>query len=602
MVVELHVKSPHGAAVLGALVRVVGPSGTLIGREIEEGRLRFRFAQRGEYEITVENHANCLEFETYRGIIHASPAERKCVIVRESSSAPSLTSAVSEEGAKRICGARLDTVDGERQLVDIVLDYRWFTPIGFPPTTGNRVELLVDGEEGWGAVARTIENAEHSIRIATWVYDPRMELLRPHPLADPALRVPYTIHRMLGQRAAEGLLVQLLLWDPPLLPMPRETLVVARLGDDYFEVLSEKNPTQQHIFHDELELTNLLIGGLPIGSYHQKTVVCDGRIGFCGGMNLKQNDWDTRLHRIFDPARCRFSRPSAHRLRVRDSAAATDHPPRHDFMARLEGPSVVHLEENFRQRWNRLIERGVDHAECATPVPQPAPCAPAGSSAVQVVRTMPAPLCERGILDVWLRAIAAAKRLVYVEDQYFRSVIVSRAIADAAQKNPNLSVIAITNEVHANRPISGQWNRVCFDIIREAIPQFELHALHVAGVDCRGKRSNIRVDNHGKLLIVDDVFLMVGSCNVNDRGLEYEGECNLAVVDRDFVARCRLELFRDCLDDDPRLGRSIDEDVGIFHEHAAANAKTPPSHGQHPFVVPFVPRPRNVGIFHRRVF
>lgn len=391
-------------------------------------------------------------------------------------------------------------------------------------------------------------------------------------------------------------------WNPPLLPLHQETLAVARLGDEGFEVLVEKNPTQQHIFQERHGFSNLVVGGLPIGSYHQKTVVCDGRIGFCGGMNLKQNDWDTRLHRIFDPARCRFSRPRAFRLRVRDSAEPADHPPRHDFMARIEGPSVAHLEENFRQRWNRLMERGVPHAENSTPVPEPAPCREVGSSAVQVVRTMPVPFEERGILDVWLRAIAAARQLIYVEDQYFRSVLVSEAIAAAIQKNPQLAVIAITSEAHANQPITGQWSRVCFDLIRAVRPDFELHALPVLGTDCRGNRCVIRVDNHGKLLIVDDVFLMVGSCNVNDRGLEYEGECNVAVVDREFVARARLDLFRDYLEADPRLGWSIEDDVRIFHEHAAANRNRLPTPHQHPFVVPFVPRPRNRMIFDRRVF
>jgi phospholipase D1/2 len=319
-------------------------------------------------------------------------------------------------------------------------------------------------------------------------------------------------------------------------------------------------------------------------------------------MNLKQNDWDTRMHRIFDPARCRFSRPHSFRQRVRDLAEVADHPPRHDFMARIEGPSVAHLEENFRQRWNRLIDRGALHAKNSTPVLEPSRCNEVGSSAVQVVRTMPAPFEERGILDVWLRAIAAAEQLIYVEDQYFRSVVISEAIAAALQKKPKLSVIAITSEAQANQPITGQWSRVCFDLIRAVRPEFELHALQVLGVDCRGKRSIIRIDNHGKLLIVDDVFLMVGSCNVNDRGLEYEGECNVAVVDREFVTRARLDLFRDYLDGDPRLGWSLADDVRIFHEYAAANRKRVPMSNQHPFVVPFVPRPRKRMIFDRRVF
>ncbi len=603
MIVELRVTTPHGAAVQGAFVRLEGPLGTLVGRERRPGRYRFRFrlSPGDRHEILIETRAGGFELQTFRGIIQISATHEKCMSV----SGSSLLSvrATSVLGGQIVSRKTECHGNDKRQLFDVVLDYKWFTAVGFPPTLGNRFELLVDGEDGWGAVARTIAESKKSIRIVTWVYDPRMELLRPEPLSDPASRAPYTIHRMLGRRAAEGTLVQLLLWSPPLLPMPRETLAAARLGDDGFEVLSEKNPTQQRIFQEKHGLSNWVIGGLPIGSYHQKTVVCDGRVGFCGGMNLKQNDWDTRLHRIFDPARCRFSRPHAFRQRVRDSVEVADHPPRHDFMARIEGPSVAHLEANFRQRWNHLISRGVLHAEHATPVPTPVQCNDVlGSSVVQVVRTMPAPFEERGILDVWLRAIAAAEQLIYVEDQYFRSVVISEAIAAALQKKPHLSLIAITSEAHANQPITGQWSRVCFDIIRAVRPDFELHALQVLGLDCRGKSCIIRIDNHGKLLIVDDVFLMVGSCNVNDRGLEYEGECNVAVVDRELVARVRLDLFSDYLDRDPRLGWSLDDDVRIFHEHAAANRKRSMTSNEHPFVVPFVPRPRRRTIFDRRVF
>lgn len=600
MIVELGVKTPHGAVVQGAFVRVIGAPGSISVRERRPGRYRFLVSPGEDYEIIIEGPKQGFEFQTYRGILHISAADQKCVLIRGESTEFVPASSVLAEEIKGKTIFRKE--QRKRQDLDVVLDYKWFTPIGFPPTLGNRVELLVDGEDGWANVARAIESARETIRIATWVYDPQMELLRPEPLADPPARVLNTVHRMLQRRASEGVLVQLLLWDPPLLPLPRETKNAARSAMDGFEVLSEKNPTPFTIFQEKHEIPNLVVGGWPIGSYHQKTVVCDGRVGFCGGMNLKQNDWDTRLHRIFDPARCRFSRPGAFRRRVRDLAEPADHPPRHDFMARIEGPSVAHIEENFRQRWNRLINRGVLHAENSTPVEMPSLGMEAGSSAVQVVRTMPAPLEERGIRDVWLRAIRAARKLIYIEDQYFRSVAISEAIAAAIQKTPALQVIVITSEMHANQPITGQWSRVCFDIIGAVRPEFNLFALHVIGTDCHGNRSVLRIDNHGKLLIVDDTFLMVGSCNVNDRGLDYEGECNLAIVDPEFVIRARQDLFHDYLDADPRLGWSLENDVRIFQEHAVANREGGPRSHVHPFVVPFVPRPRKRLIFHRGVF
>jgi phosphatidylserine/phosphatidylglycerophosphate/cardiolipin synthase-like enzyme len=215
---------------------------------------------------------------------------------------------------------------------------------------------------------------------------------------------------------------------------------------------------------------------------------------------------------------------------------------------------------------------------------------------------MPVPHEERGILDVYLRAIRAAEKLVYIEDQFFRSTYVSEALARAVRKNPSLAVLVVTVEGQANHPIMGAWSRACFERIREAAPDFALYSLRVGCTDGRGRRRVEEVDNHGKLLLVDDVFLMVGSCNVHDRGFEYEGECNLAVFDPALVSRVRLGLFEDYLGGDGRLGGGIASDVALFRDHAANNARRPPEDAEHPYLVPFEPRPRKLVIFDRGVF
>ncbi|HSN96941.1 MAG TPA: phospholipase D-like domain-containing protein, partial [Candidatus Nanopelagicales bacterium] len=309
-------------------------------------------------------------------------------------------------------------------------------------------------------------------------------------------------------------------------------------------------------------------GSFAIGSHHQKTVVVDGRVGFCGGMNIKENDWDTREHRVFEPRRSAFSRPAAARALVAEGGARPDHPPRHDFMARVEGPAVAHLEENFRERWNRLVAERPESPE-ATPVEPPSPEPPAGGSQVQVVRTMPGG--ERGILDVYLRAVAAARRLIYIEDQYFRSTRVSDAIAEALRASPDLAVVVLTAERQARDLLAGGWAHECFSRIQREVPHFELYTLRVSARDRDGRIVMEDVDNHAKLLIVDDRFLMVGSCNVNDRGFEYEGEIDVAVADADLARQVRVNLWREHLEDDPRLDGEIGRDLAVWREHAERN-------------------------------
>jgi len=49
------------------------------------------------------------------------------------------------------------------------------------------------------------------------------------------------------------------------------------------------------------------------------------------------------------------------------------------------------------------------------------------------------------------------------------------------------------------------------------------------------------------MLIVDDVFMSIGSCNKNNRGIIYEGELNVAVLDADWVRAQRRRIFANIL-------------------------------------------------------
>jgi phosphatidylserine/phosphatidylglycerophosphate/cardiolipin synthase-like enzyme len=57
----------------------------------------------------------------------------------------------------------------------------------------------------------------------------------------------------------------------------------------------------------------------------------------------------------------------------------------------------------------------------------------------------------------------------------------------------------------------------------------------------------VDMDVHSKMLIVDDEFMSVGSCNKNNRGVFYEGELNVAVHDRAWVTAERRRVFANML-------------------------------------------------------
>ncbi len=494
-------------------------------------------------------------------------------------------------------GRIVDVREGEDDLdfvIDATIDYLWFTPVGTPPRLGCEVDLLVDGHAGWGAVAEAIRGAQRSVHITTWIYEPDAELERPDPLADPDDRAPFTVQRLLEERAAAGATVRLLPWDAPLIRLPYEARRAGRTPDDRFEVMEEGNPTLVAVLGAGDDPVLGALFNFQIGSQHQKTVIVDGEVGFCGGMNLKQNDWDRRAHDVFDARRCRFERPRSWRERVDGRRARADHPPRHDFVARVRGPAVADLQANFGQRWNRLIAQEAKWSEHASAVPWPdVPDARPGGVPCQVIRTMPGDPPERGILDVHLRALRAARRLIYIEDQYFRSTHVSDAIADAVRTWPELTVIVVTLESQANDWLAGGWSREAYERIARRRPGWELYTLLVARPDERGELVDQEVDNHAKLMIVDDLFLTVGSCNINDRGFEYEGEINIAVTDPALVSATRLDIWREHLADDPALCGDLGDDIAVWMRHAEANRAWRDGLAEAPAsaVQPFVPRP-----------
>ncbi len=586
ILLELRIQTPHGQPVLGAAVLVHGEEGGIRAAE-RQGLYRLVVPGPGDYQLRVERFGRDDGFDhrTLRATFFLLPSARGLLARR-----------LQPPQNQR---SRIESIEVEGGAVQLVatLDYLWFTHIGFPPTEGNAVELHVDGQAGWGAVAKDIAEARESVHLTTWIYQPTTELERPEPLADPDERATFTVHEMLEERAKAGARVRLLLWDAPVLQPPREARDAGRTAGDRFEVLEQNNPTERDLFPDEWALANRLFGNFQIGSYHQKTVVVDGRVGYCGGMNLKENDWDSRVNRLFDPRRCRFDRSGEHRRRVQAKEEKPDHLPRHDFIARIEGPAVEHLEGNFRQRWNHMIEQDARWAEQASAMAAPEPVAaqPQGS-AVQVVRTMPAPFDERGILDVHIRAVRTARKLIFIEDQYFRSTHLSDAIADAVRTWPELHVVVLTIQGEAEGLGTGAWTRECFERVRQRMPKkrrgaFELYSLKVWDRDASGRGHLQDVDNHSKLMIVDDRFLTVGSCNINDRGFEYEGEINVAVVDPPRVRAWREDIWRSHLANDRRIGGGADSDVAIWMEHAAANRAFARSLSDAPRskVFPFVP-------------
>jgi phosphatidylserine/phosphatidylglycerophosphate/cardiolipin synthase-like enzyme len=320
------------------------------------------------------------------------------------------------------------------------------------------------------------------------------------------------------------------------------------------------------------------------GSHHQKLVVtrrrdgADHDIAFVGGIDLCHGRHDDARH-LGDPQV----------IEIDDRYG--DRPPWHDVQAELHGPAVAALADTFRERWEdphpldhhnpwrRAVRQVTRQPRHPDPLPprrdEPAPCGP---HAVQVLRTYPAkrpaypfaPEGERSIARAYLKALPRARRLVYLEDQYFWSERAARALADALRANPELHVVVvvprfpdrdglITGPAH----LLGQHRAMA--MVRDAGGE------RVAVYDIENERGT-PIYVHAKVVVIDDEVALLGSDNLNRRSWTHDSELSIAVFDEDrddrapadpggqghgarrFARSLRLELERE------HLGSSDDID------------------------------------------
>ncbi|HVI00715.1 MAG TPA: phosphatidylserine/phosphatidylglycerophosphate/cardiolipin synthase family protein [Enhygromyxa sp.] len=486
-----------------------------------------------------------------------------------------------------------DSATGPRNRIVI---YDWFVrgPKRAPPRGGHQVELLIDGEQTWSRVVEDLERAREEIQISMWMARPDMELLRPAKLAvsEPSERAELRLGAMLERRASEGVGVRLLIWGvvytPILDPWLRRWYWRRSANID---VLEQDHP---HV----------------LGSIHQKTITIDGRIGYCGGMNLKQNDWDTSEHAIFEPRRNPYSVGALRRSWVAKRQRLPAYLPRHDLAVRIEGPAVADLLDDFCDRWAQVLAvrrrslsgRIVDGLrtptrELAAPTHTPEPC---GDCWVQVVRTTPGG--EDGILGAYVRAIRNARRYIYIENQYFRSPLIGEELREAIRNNPALRLAVVVRPVNDGDKSmidpSGYWTAHTLELIREVRPEFQLTRLIVWARDAERRLVWQDVDVHAKIMIVDDVWLTVGSANIHDRGFRSEGELNVVVLDKQLARELRKRLMAEHLEielADPRLC-AIETAFDLWEQHADLNPQLrergqPPRSRVHHFVQQGLRRP-----------
>jgi phosphatidylserine/phosphatidylglycerophosphate/cardiolipin synthase-like enzyme len=276
------------------------------------------------------------------------------------------------------------------------------------------------------------------------------------------------------------------------------------------------------------------------GSHHQKMFVLlhpddpDRDVAFVGGIDLCHGRNDDELHRG-DPQVVSMDRRFG------------PTPAWHDIQAEIRGRAVADIAQTFCERWNdphpltgRLLarrgtERGPRQGRLQVQMSPPTRPA-AGTHAVQVLRTYPAkrpsypfaPTGERSIARAYLKAFRRARRLIYIEDQYLWSSDVAHALGQALRDRPRLRIaVVVPRYPDEDGWLTGPPNRIGqVDTVRHLR---QAGGQRFAIYNLENEQFPIYV--HAKICIIDDVWMTIGSDNLNRRSWTHDSELSCAILD-----------------------------------------------------------------------
>jgi phosphatidylserine/phosphatidylglycerophosphate/cardiolipin synthase-like enzyme len=406
-------------------------------------------------------------------------------------------------------------------------------------STARRATLLIDGDEYFTALRAAMLQARTQILIAGWDFDTRTQLPACGPEGSELRTAPTEVGELLGYlvRTRPGLDIQVMRWDyHPIYFRDRELTTQRRL---------EKLGVRFN--HDGAHTV--------FGCVHHKIVLIDDALAFCGGMDVTHKRWDTCKHDPSDERRCDHT--------------GTTYPPVHDTQLCVSGPIVNVLGEYLRECWEAAT--GERPPTCDE---QPL-LWPEGlrvdfcNIRVGLSRTLPPRAQINGVREIerfYLAAIASTRRELYIENQYFTSTVIARAIADQCRRVPELQGLL----VGCSKPktfIETQtmgYGRMNFFEVLAASPAAQRVPL-VAALDSSGNGINV----HSKLAIFDDRLLAVGSANLNRRSMGFDVECNLVLEARTEQQRRRIRRLRNRLLAE-HLDMSPDEVVFALRQHGLA--------------------------------
>ncbi len=383
----------------------------------------------------------------------------------------------------------------------------------------DKAGFVMSGRDYFLAFRQALLQAERVVYILAWDIAESIELVREEGYDDGfPLTLSDFIFAVLDERPE--LEIYILLWDYSMLYIvEREWLP--------FTKWRRKDHPRLHLRTDD----TIEIGA----SHHQKVVVVDDSLAFCGGLDLSTWRWDTTDHPAKDSRRT--------------TPKGETYQPYHDVQVACTGTVARDLGDLCRYRWQRATGSKLQRPDSIrTEFPWPA-CVDVDIESTEVgiaftyssyKKYEPASQIRQSYLEV----IEAAKEYIYIENQYLSSHELTEALIKRLQtpEGPEVVMILTREAGWAEESTMGVLRDRLLEHLIDADRHGRFSVFYPSVADKSGNQSQVYV--HAKLLIADNRILFAGSANLSNRSMKVDSEVNLVIAEQDQTPEIKQILHR----------------------------------------------------------
>jgi phospholipase D1/2 len=382
------------------------------------------------------------------------------------------------------------------------------------------VYCVQDGADYFRLVRRALLDARETVFILGWDFASTIDL---EPGADTS-EAPTRIDELLAfvTRRRPELRCYVLTWDyGSLYTLEREPLTRWRLG--------WRTSRRVRLGFDDHH---------PLGaSHHQKVIVVDDQLAFCGSIDLTSHRWDHTAHRVEEPAR--------------KTTLGLPYEPYHEVQMMVSGPVAASLGELARDRWKALGNEDLPPRSTSNTDLWPRDVTPDLTDVdVAIARTAPPAEEHPAIREceaLFRDSIAAASRTIYIENQYFTDEDIADRLAARLRQPDGPEIVLVVPKECAGwleRKSMGAFRDAIFEKLKAADRHGRLRLVYPIA----SRSKDVPTFIHSKVMIVDDELARIGSANLARRSMGLDTECDLAIEARgDERIRAGIRQMRDRL-------------------------------------------------------